>query len=115
MPSSCTNFLQNSLGGNSKTVMIANISPSTLNIAETQSTLRFAQRAKNMGNKAMVNEDTTDDAEQLAVKMLASSMSLPRRGAWATQVRAQKMKVSLPASKASLPASKVRMPTSNTR
>lgn len=57
--------MQDSLGGNSKTVMIANISPSTLNITETQSTLRFAQRAKRMGNKAMVNEDTTGDAEVL--------------------------------------------------
>lgn len=60
-----SNAVQDSLGGNSKTVMIANISPSTLNITETQSTLRFAQRAKRMGNKAMVNEDTTGDAEQL--------------------------------------------------
>jgi hypothetical protein len=45
--------------------MIANVSPSITNIAETVSTLRFAQRAKRMGNKAMVNEDTTGDAEVL--------------------------------------------------
>lgn len=56
---------QDSLGGNSKTVMIANVSPSTTNLNETQSTLRFAQRAKRMGNKATVNEDTAGDPEAM--------------------------------------------------
>jgi hypothetical protein len=45
--------------------MIANVSPNIANIAETASTLRFAQRAKRMGNKATVNQDTTEDAEVL--------------------------------------------------
>jgi kinesin family member 15 len=57
--------LQDSLGGNSKTVMIANISPSTHNITDTQSTLRFAQRAKKMGNKAAINENATGDMDAL--------------------------------------------------
>ena len=56
---------QDSLGGNSKTVMIANVSPSTNNITETQGTLRFAQRAKRMGNKATVNENTAGDPEAM--------------------------------------------------
>lgn len=57
--------LQDSLGGNSKTVMIANVSPSTHNIGETLSTLRFAQRAKRMGNRAHVNEDVAGDTAML--------------------------------------------------
>ena len=44
--SKLTFILRDSLGGNSKTVIIANISPSVLNVGETLSTLKFAQRAK---------------------------------------------------------------------
>jgi Kinesin motor domain len=62
--------LQDSLGGNSKTVMIANISPSTHNITETQSTLRFAQRAKKMGNKAVINENATGDMDALRKEVI---------------------------------------------
>lgn len=43
--------VQDSLGGNSKTIMVANISPASANLAETISTLRFAQRAKSIKNK----------------------------------------------------------------
>ena len=43
--------LQDSLGGNSKTVMIANISPAQANCAETVSTLRFAREAKRVKNQ----------------------------------------------------------------
>jgi kinesin family protein 15 len=56
---------QDSLGGNSKTVMIANVSPATSNYGETLSTLRFAQRAKHIRNKAVVNENTTGDSALL--------------------------------------------------
>jgi Kinesin motor domain len=52
---------QDSLGGNAKTVIIANVSPSALCARETNSTLGFAQRAKLIRNKAVVNEDTTGD------------------------------------------------------
>ena len=41
---------QDSLGGNSKTMMIANISPASPNLADTHSTLRFAQRVKAIRN-----------------------------------------------------------------
>jgi len=44
--SKLTFILRDSLGGNSKTVIIANISPSKLNLGETLSTLEFAKRAK---------------------------------------------------------------------
>ncbi|XP_073249049.1 uncharacterized protein [Porites lutea] len=50
-------LLKDSLGGNSKTIMIATISPADVNYAETLSTLRYANRAKNIINKPTVNED----------------------------------------------------------
>jgi kinesin family protein 15 len=56
--SKLTFILKNSLGGNSKTLIIANISPSSLHKNETISTLEFAKRAKLMKNKAMVNSDS---------------------------------------------------------
>jgi kinesin family protein 3/17 len=49
-----------SLGGNSKTVMIANIGPADYNIEETLTTLRYADRAKNIKNAPKVNEDPKD-------------------------------------------------------
>ena len=55
--SKLTHLLQDSLGGNSYTTMICNISPSSLNADETISSLRFAERAKKVVNKATVNQD----------------------------------------------------------
>jgi hypothetical protein len=54
--SALTRILQNALGGNSKTIMICALSPATLNYEETLSTLRYADRAKKIQNKAVVNE-----------------------------------------------------------
>ena len=53
-------MLQDSLGGNTKTVMIAALSPADYNFDETLSTLRYASRAKNIQNKPTVNEDPKD-------------------------------------------------------
>ncbi|VDM51755.1 unnamed protein product [Angiostrongylus costaricensis] len=50
-------LLKDSLGGNSRTVMIATISPAADNYEETLSTLRYADRAKRIVNHAIVNED----------------------------------------------------------
>ncbi|XP_067682675.1 uncharacterized protein [Haliotis asinina] len=50
-------LLKDSLGGNSKTIMIATISPASVYYNETISTLRYAQRAKSIVNKPKVNED----------------------------------------------------------
>ncbi|EEB18127.1 conserved hypothetical protein [Pediculus humanus corporis] len=50
-------LLKDNLGGNSKTVMVATISPSVDNYEETLSTLRYADRAKRIVNHAVVNED----------------------------------------------------------
>ena len=54
--SKLTRILQNALGGNSKTCMIAAISPATFNFDETLSTLRYADQVKAIKNKAIVNE-----------------------------------------------------------
>lgn len=48
---------QDCLGGNSRTAMVATVSPAADNYEETLSTLRYADRAKNIVNHAVVNED----------------------------------------------------------
>nr|ACE75286.1 kinesin-like protein KIF3A [Glyptapanteles flavicoxis] len=58
--SKLTRLLQDSLGGNSKTLMCANVSPADMNYDETISTLRYANRAKNIKNRARINEDPKD-------------------------------------------------------
>jgi Kinesin-like protein len=58
--SKLTRILQDSLGGNTKTVMCANAGPAEYNYDETISTLRYANRAKNIKNKPVINEDPKD-------------------------------------------------------
>jgi kinesin family protein 5 len=55
--SKLTRILQESLGGNSRTTLIINCSPSAYNDAETVSTLRFGERAKTIKQKAKINEE----------------------------------------------------------
>lgn len=57
--SKLTRLLQDSLGGNSRTLMIACISPSDRDFMETLNTLRYANRARNIKNKIFVNQDKT--------------------------------------------------------
>ncbi|TPP40309.1 Kinesin motor domain family protein [Leishmania donovani] len=59
--STLTWILKDNLGGNSKTVMLATISPSSLQYEETLSTLRYAERAKKIVNKAVVNETNNNE------------------------------------------------------
>lgn len=54
--SKLTRLLQDSLGGNTKTVMVANLGPADYNFDETMSTLRYADRAKQIKNKPRINE-----------------------------------------------------------
>ncbi|XP_012656919.1 kinesin-like protein KIF17 [Otolemur garnettii] len=58
--SKLTRLLQDSLGGNTKTLMVACLSPADNNYDETLSTLRYANRAKNIRNKPHINEDPKD-------------------------------------------------------
>jgi kinesin family protein 3/17 len=58
--SKLTQLLQDSLGGNSKTVMVATLGPASYNYDETLSTLLYATRAKDIKNAPKVNEDPKD-------------------------------------------------------
>merc|ERR1712029_55155 len=58
--SELTRLLQDSLGGNARTIMVANLGPANYNYDETITTLRYANRAKNIKNKPRVNEDPKD-------------------------------------------------------
>ncbi|KAH6577921.1 hypothetical protein BASA62_000629 [Batrachochytrium salamandrivorans] len=55
--SKLTRMLQDSLGGNSQTLMLACISPSDLNYAETTNTLHYANRARNIKNRVSINQE----------------------------------------------------------
>ncbi|XP_047189134.1 kinesin-like protein KIF13A isoform X9 [Scophthalmus maximus] len=79
-------LLKDNLGGNSKTAMIATVSPSADNYEETLSTLRYADRAKRIVNHAVVNEDPNariirelrEEVEKLKVQLSqAESMKAP--------------------------------------
>ncbi|OON22728.1 kinesin motor domain protein, partial [Opisthorchis viverrini] len=57
--SKLTRLLQDSLGGNSRTIMIACISPSDCDFLETLNTLKYANRARNIRNRIVMNQDKT--------------------------------------------------------
>ncbi|GAA5932975.1 uncharacterized protein JCM15063_002258 [Sporobolomyces koalae] len=74
--SKLTRLLQDSLGGNSKTMMVACVSPTEYNIHETLSTLKYANRARNIKNRAEVNEvevgwDDVDHLQRTILKLRA--------------------------------------------
>ncbi|XP_027230346.2 chromosome-associated kinesin KIF4-like isoform X2 [Penaeus vannamei] len=79
--SKLTRLLQDSLGGNSHTVMLACVSPADSNMEETLSTLRYADRARKIKNKPIINRDPQaaeiaklrQQVQQLQVQLLASS------------------------------------------
>nr|ABX55789.1 Costal2 [Xenopus laevis] len=60
--SKLTRILQDSLGGRTKTSIIATVSPASINLEETMSTLEYASRAKNIMNKPEVNQKLTKKA-----------------------------------------------------
>ncbi|KAF0888925.1 hypothetical protein E2562_020147 [Oryza meyeriana var. granulata] len=76
-----TFLLQDSLGGNSKTMIIANVSPSLCSASETLSTLKFAQRARLIQNNAVVNEDASGDvlALQHQIRLLKEELTVLKR------------------------------------
>ncbi|KAL4447507.1 hypothetical protein ABPG75_004726 [Micractinium tetrahymenae] len=77
-----TYLLQDSLGGNSKTCLVANVSPAPVNLGETLSTLRFADQAKRIRSQAVLNEDTDDrDALRREIKRLKGELSAARQQA----------------------------------
>ncbi|KAJ3059644.1 hypothetical protein HDU99_006258, partial [Rhizoclosmatium hyalinum] len=75
-------LLKDCLGGNSKTVMLATVSPAESSNEETLSTLRYAERAKKIVNRAIVNEDETGRAVRLLreeVEMLRKRLAAYER------------------------------------
>ncbi|XP_072941349.1 kinesin-like protein KIF3A [Epargyreus clarus] len=86
--SKLTRLLQDSLGGNSKTVMIATVGPADTNYVETISTLRYANRAKNIENKTHVNSEPGDalltrfqqEIDQLKKQLEESTNELEEEG-----------------------------------
>ena len=97
--SKLTRLLQDSLGGNTKTLMVAAISPADYNFDETMSTLRYANRAKNIKNKPKINEDPKDtmlrefkeEIERLR-KMLSNQADGVSLGAAGVVARPKKVK-----------------------
>ncbi|KAK1930629.1 Kinesin-like protein KIF1A [Phytophthora citrophthora] len=83
--SKLTHLLKDSLGGNSKTIMIAALSPASVNYSvrnlthnftqETLGTLRYADRAKQIKNKAIVNEDPN----QILIRQLKEELDMLRK------------------------------------
>ncbi|XP_013399662.1 chromosome-associated kinesin KIF4-like [Lingula anatina] len=73
--SKLTRLLQDSLGGNSHTVMIACVSPSDSNMEETLNTLRYADRARKIKNKPIVNRDP-QAAEILRLKGVVQQLQV---------------------------------------
>lgn len=111
--SKLTRILQESLGGNSRTTLVINCSPSSYNEAETLSTLRFGMRAKSIKNKARVNAELSsaelkallkkaqsDTGRQLSyITLLEGELTIWRSGGhvdeaeWATMEKALGVKL----------------------
>ncbi|XP_068651020.1 kinesin-like protein KIN-12E [Aristolochia californica] len=87
--SKLTFLLQDSLGGNSKTTIIANITPSNCCALETLSTLKFAQRAKFIRNNAVVNEDASGDVLAMRLQIQQLKKEVDRLRAFANGVERQ--------------------------
>ncbi|KAF2138021.1 uncharacterized protein K452DRAFT_301401 [Aplosporella prunicola CBS 121167] len=73
--SKLTRILQESLGGNSRTTLIINCSPSSYNDSETVSTLRFGVRAKSIKNKAKVNAELSPAELKALLKKAQSQVT----------------------------------------
>ncbi|TPX47484.1 hypothetical protein SeMB42_g03298 [Synchytrium endobioticum] len=98
--SKLTRLLQDSLGGNSKTLMIATLSPASYNYDETLSTLRYANRAKNIKNKPKINEDPKDAMlreYQDEIKKLREQLERKKSGRAPPSVKYRPLNSSIPA------------------
>ncbi|BGP22679.1 hypothetical protein JCM10295v2_001570 [Rhodotorula toruloides] len=79
--SKLTRLLQDSLGGNARTMMVACVSPTEFNLQETLSTLKYANRARNIKNRAEINEieagwDEIEHLQRTIVKLRAEMAAL---------------------------------------
>ncbi|KAA0149383.1 hypothetical protein FNF27_03343 [Cafeteria roenbergensis] len=97
--SKLTRLLQDSLGGNTKTVMIANCGPAGYNYDETLSTLRYADRAKRIKNKPKINEDPKDAMLrefQEEIERLRTELEARSKGAGTTTITVDGKEVAVP-------------------
>ena len=78
--SKLTHLLKDSLGGNSKTVIICTLNPNQMAIRETLSTLKFAERAKKIKNKARVNEQANESFFKKKYEELVKEIELMKNG-----------------------------------
>ncbi|CAL9129096.1 unnamed protein product [Musa textilis] len=95
--SKLTRLLQDSLGGNSRTVMIACISPADINAEETLNTLKYANRARNIQNKPVVNRNPMSEEMQRLrqhIEYLQAELACYRGGGASDEIQALKEKVS---------------------
>eukprot|EP00252_Welwitschia_mirabilis_P016492 TRINITY_DN3636_c0_g1_i2.p1 TRINITY_DN3636_c0_g1~~TRINITY_DN3636_c0_g1_i2.p1 ORF type:complete len:967 (+),score=258.83 TRINITY_DN3636_c0_g1_i2:92-2992(+) len=95
--SKLTRLLQDSLGGNSKTLMIACVSPADINAEETLNTLKYANRARNIQNKPIVNRDPMSNEMQKMrqqIEYLQSELLCARAGSPSSEVKTLKQKIS---------------------
>ncbi|XP_057976199.1 kinesin-like protein KIN-4A isoform X5 [Malania oleifera] len=91
--SKLTRLLQDSLGGNSKTVMIACISPADINVEETLNTLKYANRARNIQNKPVVNRDlVSNEMQKMRQQLEYLQAELSARGGGASSNEVQVLK-----------------------
>jgi len=90
--SKLTNLLQESLSGNSKTALIAAVSPALSNFEETMSTLRFAQTCKKVTTKAKKNEESKADMLSDLQRELEELKALKEKGGKAELSSEDKMK-----------------------
>ncbi|CAN0918075.1 Kinesin-like protein KIN-4A [Linum grandiflorum] len=94
--SKLTRILQDSLGGNSKTVMIACISPADINAEETLNTLKYANRARNIHNKPIANRDLiSNEMQQMRQKLksLQEELYVRREGAASDEVQVLRARI----------------------
>ncbi|KAJ7952827.1 Kinesin-like protein [Quillaja saponaria] len=94
--SKLTRLLQDSLGGNSKTVMIACVSPADVNGEESLNTLKYANRARNIQNKPVVNRDLVSNEMQKMrqqLKYLQAELCARSTGAPLDQVKVLKERI----------------------
>eukprot|EP01083_Nonionella_stella_P060713 158409_1 len=89
--SKLTRILEDSLGGNCKTTMMAMVSPALEHYSETVSTLKFANRAKNIQNVAVINQDLNEKAllrkyakelKRLKAELAAKSENVVDKSKW---------------------------------
>lgn len=91
--SKLTRLLQDSLGGNARTVMVANIGPASYNFEETITTLRYANRAKNIKNKPKINEDPKDALlREFQEEIAKLKRELERRGGGGKKVKKRRQR-----------------------